>query len=96
MAVQIICINKDGGDHHDPHEAVSHYGWINEQNGKRGKNDRRSMVAWVKEGNQAYVKDGYGNTAYCEVRQSAHGTEFLQTVSDGRFTNNLLELPECT
>lgn len=96
MAVRITCINKDSGNHENPHEAISHYGWINESTNKPGKNDRLSMVKWVeKEGNDAYVKDTIGNKAYCYVRTSSKGTKFLQTYSDNKYTNNLLSLPEC-
>lgn len=96
MSVRIRCINKSAGNHDNPHEAISHYGWINESTNETGKNDRQTMVNWVKQGNQAYVTDYAGNRVYCVVKQSVRGTEFLQTESDGRPTNNLLELPECT
>lgn len=94
MAVRIRCINKAGGDHQDPHEAISHYGWINESSNETGKDDRPTMVAWVEKGGVAYVGTG-SSKAYCQVRQSARGTKFLQTVSDGRWSNNLLSLDEC-
>jgi len=96
MAVRITCINKSGGNHDNPHEAISHYGWLNESSNTSGKDDRQTMVNWIKKGNKACVKDSYGNTAYCEVRKSLKGTEFLQTYADGKYTNNLLNLPECT
>lgn len=95
MAVRIICINKSGGYHENPHEAVSSYGWKNENTGESGKNDRPSMVQWVKDEGIAYVVDLQGNKAYCFVNKSRNGTEFLQTQSDSRPTNNLLELQEC-
>lgn len=96
MAIRITCINKDDGNHKNPHEAISHYGWTNESTNKSGKNDRLSMVAWVeKEGNDAYVKDTIGIQAYCYVRISSIGTKFLQTYADNKYTNNLLSLPEC-
>ena len=53
------------------------------------------MVRWIEEGNRAYVEDVSRDRAYCYVRTSPHGTKFLQTFSDGNFTNNLLSLPEC-
>lgn len=95
MSVKITCINKDHGNHENPHEAISHYGWLNENTGKLGRSDRQTMVDWVKEGNKAYVKDNLGNIAYCYVRKSPRGVEFLQTYSDGTYTDNLLKLPEC-
>ena len=92
--VRITCINKDGGNHSNPHEAISHYGWINSE-GKRARSPRADMVEWLEKGNDAYVQDSSGNKAYCHVRTSANGTKFLQTASDGYYNNNLLSLPEC-
>lgn len=95
MAVRIRCINKAGGNHADPHEAVSHYGWINEVDGDTGRNDRASMVSWIEDKKGvAYVGTG-ANKVYCQVRVSQSGTKFLQTVTDGKWSNNLLSLPEC-
>lgn len=95
MSVRITCINKAGGDHLDPHEAVTNYGWINESDGEKGRNDRASMVDWVanKKG-VAYAGTG-DSKVFCQVRESRRGTKFLQTVSDGKWSNNLLSLPEC-
>lgn len=95
MSVRITCINKSSGYHENPHEAVSYYGWKNEITNDTGKSARQIMVDWVKNEGNAYVVDAAGNKVYCYVNKSVNGTEFLQTQADGRFTNNLLELPEC-
>lgn len=96
MAVRIVCINKDNGDHYDPHEAVTNYGWSNEETGEQNKCTREVMVDFIENKNgEAYVVDRYGNKVYCYVRKSVGGVKFLQTYSDNRYTNNLLELPEC-
>ena len=95
MAVRIICINKSEGYHENPHEAVSYYGWENEMSKERGRTDRVTMVKFMKEGGSAYVTDRFEKKVYCQVKKSSRGTEFLQTTSDGRLTNNLLELLEC-
>lgn len=96
MTVQIMCINKDGGNHQNPHEAISHYGWA--EVGKpsnNGKASRAEMVRYLEvKGNFAYVTDGVSK-AYCYVRTNDNGTKFLQTVSDGKYTDNLLSLSEC-
>lgn len=94
MAVRIIAIRKDEGNHYNPHEAVSHYKWLNEQTGESGIADRLNMVAWAERGNRAYVNSQEG-TVNCEVRQSSAGTKFLQTNADSRSSNNLLNLPRC-
>ena len=95
MAVRIHCIRKSGGYHENPHEAINSFGWINEQSNVTGESDREEMWRWVTEGGEAYVRDAYGNTAKVHARTNSRGTRFLQTVADGRFTNNLLALPEC-
>lgn len=96
MEVRIVCINKDGGNHDNPNEAVSHYGWLNEMTNESNKAGRQAMVDWVNKGNKAYVVSKYGTSrVYCYVRTSVNGTEFLQTYSNGTYTDNLLELPEC-
>lgn len=94
MEVKIKCVNKDGGNHDNPHEAITHYGWV-KSNGESGKSTRAVMVKYIDDGNHAYVTDSYGHKAYCYVRTSSKGTKFLQTYSDGSYTNNLLHLPEC-
>lgn len=95
MTVQIICANKPSGNLHDPHEAISNYGWIDE-NGARGITARQDMVNWLKLlGNAAYVADRLGNRIPCYWRTSARGVEFLQTYADGTYTDNLVNLPSC-
>jgi len=97
MVVRITCVDKPSGNIKNPHEAISNYGWINEQNGKKGIASRREMVDWIKnENGRAYVKDAYGNIVYCYVRTSVNGTEFLQTYTDNKYTDNLLSLPSCS
>ena len=95
MTVQIICINKDNGNHANPNEAISHYGWHEESTGRRGKDTRVIMVNFLEQGNHAYVKDWYGNKVFCYVRKNSAGTKFLQTYSNGDYSDNLLELNEC-
>ncbi len=96
MSIKITCINKDNGYHSNPHEAVADYGWVEDGTGKSGKTDRQTMVSWVKSGVVAYVEDNYRTRAFCYVNKSINGTEFLETRRDGRVTNNLLSLPECS
>jgi len=94
MAVRIIAVRKDRGNHYNPHEAVSHYKWLNEQTRESQITDRPTMVAWMEDNGHAYVRDTSG-TVSCYVNTSRAGTKFLQTHADGRWTDNLLNLPEC-
>ena len=54
------------------------------------------MHDWiVNQGGQAYVEDSLGNTAYLQGAVSPAGNPFVRTVTDGKWTDNLLALPEC-
>lgn len=94
MAVRIICINKSGGYHENPHEAISNFGWVNEQTNARGNTDLAGMVKFLDvDKGQAYVVSGQ-NKAYCYTRQGKY-RKFVQTYADNTPTDNLLSLPEC-
>ena len=95
MTVRITCINKDNGHHDDPHEAISHLGWLNEVTKSSGKATLQEMVDFLLDGGKAYVKDYLGNVAFLVVRVSRFGNRFVKTIADNRETNNLLSLKEC-
>lgn len=95
MTVRVVCINKSGGYHEDPHHAISMFGWVADGTGKSGRTAREDMWRFVTDGGHAYVRDAAGSVAWLRALTSAHGTHFLQTESDGRLTDNLLYLPEC-
>lgn len=91
MRYKIIGIHKDNGDHYDPHEAIDAYIYDG-SDGKEYYKMRPQMVGALKSGDTAYVPSPAGD-AECQVRSNGR-IEFLQTVADGKYTNNLLELPE--
>jgi len=98
MIVRIVCINKDNGNHDNPHEAIANYGWVDDADqSNSGKASRLKMVEFLKEdeNNKAYVKNG-DDKAYCYVRENKYGTKFLQTVTDRKWDDNLLRLGECS
>lgn len=92
MAFQITGIRKPGGAD-NPIEAISHYRWEDGESTKSGITERLIVVGWVEGGISAYVADG-SRKIWCKVRVSQNGTKFLQTLSDGQWSNNLLALPE--
>jgi hypothetical protein len=94
MAVRITAVRKDRGNHYNPHEAISHYKWLDEHTGESKITNRPDMVVWVEGGGRAYVSSMEG-TVDCFVNRSSAGTKFLQTNADSRSSNNLLNLPEC-
>jgi len=96
MAVRITCIKKDGGNHYNPHEGITDFGWVNEQTRAMGQSTLMQMIIFLENQNgSAYVKDGFVNIAYAGIVKTDHGTKYLRTYSDGKWTDNLLSLPEC-
>jgi hypothetical protein len=96
MAIRITCVAKPDGNLQNPHEAISELGWINEVDGQRSKISRLDLYAWLNDkGGVAYVTDTAGNIAYVKPRLNAYGTKYVQTQSDGVWSDNLLALPKC-
>lgn len=93
MAIRIHCINKDNGNHDNPHEAITTFGWVNETTGAKGKSSRAEMVKFIDGGGYAYVKNGT-NSARCYTRQGRR-FKFVQTYADRTPSDNLLRLSEC-
>ena len=92
MAFQITGIRKPGGAS-NTHAAISYYRWQDDLSDKSDITERLTVVSWVEGGTGAYVTDGT-NKVWCRVRQNEYGTKYLQTVADGKWTDNLLALPE--
>ena len=92
--IKVICINKDGGNHSNPHEAISNFGWVDPL-GRKGIWTLAQMISWLERGNAAYVQDRAGNIAWCGVRLSAYQNKYVQTHADNSWNNNLLSLTEC-
>lgn len=96
MSVRITCITKDGGNHANPHAAISTLGWVNEQSNEKGRSTRLEMYDWIKnKGGVAYVKDRFGNVVKVGTAETAGGTKYVRTYADNTWTDNLLALPEC-
>ncbi len=96
MSIRITCIKKDGGNHENPHIAISTLGWKNEQSGETGSSTRLQMYDWIKnKGGEAYVHDRYGNTVKVGTAETSYGTKYVRTYADRTWTDNLLSLPEC-
>ena len=93
MAVRVTCINKDNGNHDNPHEAIHTFGWLNEQTGKTGKASLQEMVDYIDGGGRAFVRSNYSEVD-CYTRRGKY-RKFVQTYSDNTPTDNLLWLPEC-
>lgn len=97
MLIRIICVNKDSGNHENPHTAIRDMHWVEESTGKEGIATRVQMYDFViANGNRsAYVKDLRGDVAFLEARITISGTKYVRTIPDSTKADNLLELPEC-
>ena len=91
--IEITGIRKDYGNHDNPHEAATHYRWVQHGTTNGGISPRDKVVGWVEDGTKAFV-ERVQPRAYCFVNQSGRGTKFLQTRPDATEQNNLLRLPE--
>ena len=96
MSVRITCISKAGGNHENPHVAISDLGWINEATNASGNSTRLQMYDFIKnQGSSAYVRDKYNNTIGVYATETSMGTKYVRTYSDKVWTDNLLALSEC-
>jgi hypothetical protein len=96
MSVRITCISKSGGNHENPHVAISSLGWVSDNTNKHGSSTRLDMYDWIKnQSGYAYVRDAGGNQARVGTAETASGTKYVRTYADGVWTDNLLALPEC-
>jgi hypothetical protein len=95
MAVQITCINKDGGNHENPYVAIRRLGWRNPTSGETGVSTREQMYQFVvDQRGQAYVESG-DNRARLVGQISPRGTRYVKTEANSTERDNLLKLPEC-
>ena len=96
MSIRITCITKGGGDHENPHVAISTLGWVNEDNNQRGTSTRLDLYDWIKaKSGYAYVRDNAGNQIGVGTAETQRGTKYVRTYRDNIWTDNLLALPEC-
>ncbi len=72
---------------------ISHVRWEQPSHGRSGDNTRETMVGYINEGNDVYVR-GPGNASDAKVVVVNAHPPHLKTVADGRETNNLLALPQ--
>jgi hypothetical protein len=95
MSVRVTGIRKDSGNHQNPHEGITDYQWVNEHTRATGISSRLEMILFFeRDRGEAYVKDYLGNIAYIGVQTSAWGTKYLRTYANGKWSDNLLSLPE--
>ena len=95
MAVKVTCIKKAGGDHENPHVAISNFGWINEETNQTGNSTRIQIYDFIKTGGVVYVKDPSGKSINLVALETGKGTKYVKTLPDNTKLDNLLSLGEC-
>ena len=74
-------------------DVITHYKWRNEQTNATGSSDKPAMVTWLDDkSNVAHVGRNPQATAVSVHPQGQNA--YVRTVADGKYTNNLLSLPE--
>lgn len=89
MTIRFTTRHMSGGT---AHQHIASLRWIEDGASDTKESTRGVLVDWVKEGGQGYVKDSSGNKAWVHVVEA--NSPYIQTHSDGIWTDNLLALPE--
>lgn len=90
---QVKCVNKS--DRSNPHERILSIGGTN-PNGTPWKLPLQDAISGIESGKwQFYVSVG-GKSVWVVIAKSAQGHKYLKTDADGEYTNNLLNLTECS
>ena len=80
------------GDGPKTHSGIVRYKWKNDSNGNVEDSSRAAMVDWIEtKGGKAFVGVGSNRVNVYVVDASP---KHLRTAADGKWTNNLLNLPE--
>lgn len=84
--VNITCIRKQ--PRNNPYEGITHLG------NSQGHWSREQVIGWIETGANSFYTVANGVRADIVVVQGESG-KYLRTVANGRYTDNLLSLPEC-
>src|SRR5579871_4128388 len=77
------------------HEHISRVHWRDTSNGTSNWMSRDQAIEWIDDGHKLYCADQLrpGNYVEVKVRRDAGKHPYLRTVTDGRWSDNLLSLP---
>jgi hypothetical protein len=73
------------------HEHIAGVKWENRDTKKTGQSSREAMVEFIEGGRDARVADG---SSYVQVGVVDATPKYIRTHADGKWTDNLLALPE--
>lgn len=91
MAIEITHIRF--GSTARTEDQIVRYKWKNVSDGNTGDSDKSTLVDWIDNKNgTAYVGSGSSRVNVGVVHPQS-GQPYLRTYADGKWTNNLLNLP---
>lgn len=91
MAIEITHVRF--GSTTKTEDEIVRYRWKNIGSGTTGESDKPTLVAWV-ERNPGAASVGSGtNRVEVRVVDPVRGQKYLRTYADGKWTNNLVNLP---
>ncbi|MEZ5085926.1 MAG: DUF3892 domain-containing protein [Tessaracoccus sp.] len=92
MAIEITHVRY--GSTPRTESTITHYKWRSLSTGGVDSSTKAVLVDWIdNKGGKAYVGSGVSRVDVGVVRP-AQGAPYLRTHADGKWTNNLLSLPE--
>lgn len=92
VKVSVTITHVRFGDETKIHAGIVRYRWKNDGDGSVGDSPRAAMVDWIEtKGGEAFV--GFGSNRV-KVYVVDAAPKYLRTASDGKWSNNLLSLPE--
>lgn len=90
MRVRFTAVHLVGGTRH---EHIGSLKAVNPATGQQFDDTRANWVAYIERGNSGFVHDAFGNEVGVYVNHNQY-TKWVQTISDGVWTDNLLALPK--
>lgn len=91
MSIQVTHVRFNGSI--KTHESIVRYKWKSDQDGNVGDNDKPSMVAFIDDAKGAVHTGTGANSAAVGVVREANVQPFLRSYADGKWNNNLVNLP---
>ena len=89
MSVRFTARHMEGGSEH---KHIAELKWVEDGAQKTGVSARAVLVEWIRDKQgSGYVLDSKGNKAVVKVRDAK--PPYVQTIADGKWTDNLLALP---
>jgi hypothetical protein len=91
VAIQITNVRFSGTE--KTHQTIIRYAWVNTTTGAAGNNDKPSMVEYVDSKKNTVVVGSGANQVQVGSVHPDSGAPYLRTYADGKWTNNLINLP---